>query len=255
MKCNIAQSWNHLKAMREVRQEQKTSPLLFNIYGEYIMQRALKDQSRGVSVEDRRISNLRYTDAATLVIADEELLVEIINWVKAVNEELRLCISALKTKVIAFDPAGYLPQSDVLKAYKKVDTFVYLGSTVQANGGSLAEMQCRIVLGKSVITYENVICNRKISEETRKRQIRTLVSCLFECGGNMDIEGRWQKKNRSIDAFEMWVRRIMLKILWTVIKTNKSIVEELEQPVSWAFYERSASSDILDSLPKETRRN
>ena len=91
------------------------------------------------------------------------------------NEELRLCISASKTKVIAFDLAGYLPQSDVLKAYKKVDTFVYLGSTVQANGGSLAEIQCRIVLGKSAMTrLLNVTCNWKMSKEkTRWMLIRT----------------------------------------------------------------------------------
>ena len=38
------------------------------------------------------------------------------------------------------DRAGCLPESDVLKENEKVDTFVYLGSTIEANGGSLVEI-------------------------------------------------------------------------------------------------------------------
>ena len=74
------------------------------------------------------------------------------------NEELRLRINASKTKVMVIDQTGSLPESDVLKEYEKVDTIVYLGSTIEDNYGSLVEKWCRITLGKSVENNDQNPC-------------------------------------------------------------------------------------------------
>ena len=110
------------------------SPLLFNICGKYIMRRALKDRYRRVSVGDWRISDLKYIDDTTLVAVDEEEFVEIINLVKSLSKELELYINASISKVKVIDQARCLPESDLLKEYEKIDSIVYLRSTIEANG-------------------------------------------------------------------------------------------------------------------------
>ena len=132
---------------------------------------------------------------------------------KAVNERLGLRINAAKTKVMVVDRAESLPNFTALGEYEKVNTFVYLGSTIESDGGSSTEIRRRIVLGKAAMTRQwNVTCRRNVSRGKRKRLIRLLVFFVF-------------------DAFEMWVWRKMLRIPWTARRTNVSIVNELDEPI------------------------
>ncbi len=102
-------------------------------------------------------------------------------------------------------------------------------STIDVNGGSTAEIRRQIALGKSAMArLRNVTCNTKISRETRKGLIRSLVFSVVLYGAET-----WTLKKedrRRIDAFEMWVWRRMLRIPWTAYRTNISIVEELDEP-------------------------
>ena len=50
------------------------SPFLFNLYAEYIMEKARLDETQaGIKIAGRNISNLRYTDDTTLMAESEEL--------------------------------------------------------------------------------------------------------------------------------------------------------------------------------------
>jgi len=55
-----------------VRQGCILSPLLFNIYGDWIMRQATQEWNRGISMGGRKISNLRYADD-TVLLAQTEL--------------------------------------------------------------------------------------------------------------------------------------------------------------------------------------
>ena len=84
-----------------------------------------------------------------------------------------------------------LPESDDLKEYEEVDILNHLCSTIEISGGSLAEIWHRIFLGKSTMTrQQNVKCNRKICNKTRKRVNRILVLPVFVRGRNIDIGGK-----------------------------------------------------------------
>ena len=51
------------------------SPCLFNLYAEYIMQKAgLEEAKAGIKIAGRNINNLRYTDDTTLTAESEEEL-------------------------------------------------------------------------------------------------------------------------------------------------------------------------------------
>ena len=51
-----------------VRQGCIVSPYLFNIYAENLMREALEDWDGGISIGDRRITNLRYADDTPLIV-------------------------------------------------------------------------------------------------------------------------------------------------------------------------------------------
>ena len=48
-----------------------------------------------------------------------------------------------------------LPVSTALSEYEKVNTLVYLGSIVKAEGGSLTEIQHKIALSKLTMTGQH----------------------------------------------------------------------------------------------------
>ena len=76
-----------------VRQGCISSPSLFNLYAEYIMQNAGLDEAQaGIKIAGRNINNLGYTDDTTLMAESEEelksLLMEL-NWKKRVKKLLK----------------------------------------------------------------------------------------------------------------------------------------------------------------------
>ena len=118
-----------------------------------------------------------------MIAADEEEMAELIDRVKAVSERLELRINAAKTKVMAVDRAESFPNSTDLGEYKKVNFFVYLGSSIESNGGSSAEIRRRIALRKAAVTrLRSVTCSTNISRGTRKRIIRSLVFSVLIYG-------------------------------------------------------------------------
>ena len=67
---------NHLSdafsVSKGVRQGCILSPILFNIYGEYVMRKVLEGWDGGISVAGVGISDLRYADDTTLLSSSEE---------------------------------------------------------------------------------------------------------------------------------------------------------------------------------------
>ena len=56
------------------------------------------------------------------------------------QRKTRTRINASKTKVMVMDCAKCLPVSTALSDYEKANAFVYLGSIIEADGGSLAKI-------------------------------------------------------------------------------------------------------------------
>lgn len=58
-----------IEIRREVRQGCILSPILFNLYSEYIFREALNEIEEGISINGTRLNNLRYADD-TIVFTD-----------------------------------------------------------------------------------------------------------------------------------------------------------------------------------------
>ena len=129
-----------------VRQGCILSPLLFNIYGEYIMRKSLDGWKGGVRIGGETISNLRFADDTTSCAKTEEEMKEFLERVDKYGNELGLTLNKSKTKVMVIDRSGRLTVSNALQYFEKVTNFTYLGSVVDSVGGSSTKIRRRIIV-------------------------------------------------------------------------------------------------------------
>lgn len=214
------------KVQKGVRQGCILSPRLFNIYGEYIIRAALENYEGGVSINGKKINNLRYADDTTLVARDEDEMASLLERVTNESRALGLEINLDKTKLMVIDRSDTLQLKNLPSRVETVKEFIYLGSLITDGGGCEPEIRRRITLARTAMSnLLKIWLDKQISRNTKKVLLSTLVFPIFAYGSES-----WTIKTadrRRIDAFEMWCWRRMLRIPWTDYRTNTSILNEL----------------------------
>ena len=80
-------------------------PCLFNLYAEYIMRNAGREEAQaGIKIAGRNINNLRYEDDTTLMAESEEELKSLFMKVKEGSKKVGLKLNIPKTKIMASGP-------------------------------------------------------------------------------------------------------------------------------------------------------
>lgn len=211
-----------------VRQGCLLSPLLFNIYGEWIMRKALEGWNGGITLGGRKISNLRYADDTTIIASSEEELTELFQKIEDISKDVGLQINKNKTKVMIVDRRNNnRPDKKKINNIKTVNTFIYLGALVSNGGGSSHEIRRRSAIAKEAMTRLTTIWkSHQINLVTKVNLVKSLVFSVFLYGAEC-----WtlrESDKEKIDAFEMQCWRRMLRIPWTERRTNQSILEQLK---------------------------
>ena len=79
-----------------------SSPCLFNLYAEYIMQNAGLDEAQaGIKIAGRNINNFRDADDTTLMAENEKELNSLLVKVKEESGKVDLKLNIQKTKMMA----------------------------------------------------------------------------------------------------------------------------------------------------------
>ena len=89
------------KLGKSVHQGCIISPLLFNIYGEYIMRQVAQEEQGGCSIGGDNINELRYADDTTLIETAINLMIG--QQIKEESEKVVLYLNKDKTKLMAID--------------------------------------------------------------------------------------------------------------------------------------------------------
>ena len=116
-----------------------------------------------------------------------------------------------------------------------VADFIFLGSRITADGDCSHGIKRCLLLGRKVITNLDSILKRSrdITLPTKVHLVKAMVFpvVMYEC------EGWTMKKSqcRSIDAFELWYWRILLRVL--DCKEIQPVHPKGDQ--SWVFIERT----------------
>ena len=104
--------------------------------------------------------------------------------------------------------------------------FVFWGSKITADGDHSREIKRHLLLGRKVVTnLDSIFKSRDITLPTKVHLVKAMVFPVVMYG----CESWTVKKaeHRRIDAFELWCWRRLLRVPWTVRRSNQSILKEM----------------------------
>ena len=186
------------------------SPHLFNLYAEYTMQNAGRDEAKaGIKIAGRNISNLRYADDTTLMAESEEELKSLLMKVKEENEKAGLKLNIQKTKIMASGPIiSWQIDGETVET---VADFIFLGSKITADGDCSHEIKRCLLLGRKVMTkLDSILKSRDITLPTKVCLVKALVFPVVMYGcESLTIT---KAECRRSDAFELRCWRRLLRV-------------------------------------------
>ena len=206
------------------------SPSLFNLFAEYIMRNAgLNEAHTGIKIARRNIKNLRYAGDTTLMAESEEELKSLLMKVKEESENVGLKLNIQKTKIKASGPiTSWQIDGEIVET---VSDFIFLGSKIIADSDCSHEIKRRLLLGrKTMPNLDSILKSRDFTLPTKICLVKAIVFPVVMYG----CESWTIKKTecQSIDAFELWCWRRLLRVPWTARRSNQSILKEISPEYS-----------------------
>ena len=112
-----------------------------------------------------------------------------------------------------------------------VADFIFWGSKVTADSDCSCEIKRHLLLGRKTVTnLDSVLKSRDITLPTKlclvKAMVFPVVTCRYESWTVKKAE------HQTIDAFELWCWRRLLRAPWTARRSNQSIVKEISPECS-----------------------
>ena len=159
---------------------------------------------------------------------------------KEENEKAGLKFNIQKIKIMASSPiTSWQIDGETMET---VRDFIFLGSKITADGdcsGIKFEIQFQIkfemkrflLLGRKAITnLDSILKSRDITLPTTVQIVEAMVFPIVMYG----YESWTIKKaeHQRIDAFELWYWRRLLRVPWTVRRSNQSILKETNSEYS-----------------------
>ena len=83
---------------------------------------------------------------------------------------------------------------------------------------------------KAMTNLDNIFKSRDITLPTKVHLVKAMVFPVIMYG--CESWAIKKSERRTIDAFELWCWRKLLRVLWTAWKSNQSILEEITREYS-----------------------
>src|SRR5574341_937789 len=189
----------------------------------------LDEAQAGIKIAGRNINNLRYADDTTLMAESEEELKSLLMKVKEENEKAHLKLNIQKTKIMVSGPITSWEIDG--ETVETVSDFIFWGSKITADGDCSHEIKRCLLLRRKVMTdLDSIFKSRDITLPTKVCLIKAMVFPVVMYGCES-----WTVKKaecRRMDAFELWCWRRLLRVPWTVRRSNQSILKEISPEYS-----------------------
>ena len=159
----------------------------------------------------------------------EEELKRLLMKVKEESEKTGLKHNIQKMKIMASGPiTSWEIDGETMET---VTDFIFLGSKITADGDCSHEIKRYLLLGrKSMTILDSVLKSRDITLHIKVSLVKAMIFSVVLYG----CENRTMKKTESqtIDAFELWCWRSLLRVPWTARRSNQSILKEINPEYS-----------------------
>ena len=189
----------------------------------------LEETQAGIKIAMRNLNNLRYADDTTLMAESEEELKSLLMKVKVVSEKVGLKLNIQKTKIMASGPITSWEIDG--EAVETVSDFIFGGSKITVDGDCSHEIKRLLLLGRKVMTnLDSILKSRDITLPTKVRLVKAMVLPVVMYGCESWTVTKAERQ--SIDAFELWCWRRLLRAPWTARRSNQSILKEISPGIS-----------------------
>ena len=124
-----------------------------------------------------------------------------------------------------------------------VRNFIFLGSKITADGDCSHEIKRCLLLGRKAMTNPDNLLSRDIILPTKVCLVKAMVFAVVVYGSES-----WTIKKtggQRIDGFELWCWRRLLRVPWTAMRSNQSILKEISPGCSLEGWCWSWNSNTL----------
>ena len=163
----------------------------------------------------------------------EEELNSLLMKVKEKNEKAGLKLDIHKAKIMASGPiTSWKIDRETVET---VTDFTFWAPKITADGGGSHEFNRHLLLGRRVMTnLDSILKSRDITLPTKVHLIKATVFPIVMYGCES-----WTVKKaecRRIYAFELWFWRRHLRVPWTAMQSNQTILKEISSECSLEAY-------------------
>ena len=149
--------------------------------------------------------------------------------VKEENEKAGLKLNILKSKIMASGPiTSWQINGETMET---VTDFIFLGSKITTYGDCSCEIKRHMLLGiKAMTNLDSILKSRDITLLTKISLVKAMVFpvVVYGCESWTIKKAEYQRT----DAFELWCWRRLLRVPWTAIRSNQSILQEISPEYS-----------------------
>ena len=141
----------------------------------------LEEAHAGIKIAGRNINNLRYAEDTTFIAQSEEELKNFLMKVKEESEKAGLKLNSQKTKIMVSGPiTSWKIDGETVET---VSDFIFLGSTITADGDCSHEIKRHLLLGRKVMTnLDSIFKSRDITLQTKVCLVKAMVSPVVTYG-------------------------------------------------------------------------
>ena len=168
--------------------------------------------------------------------------------VKEESEKVGLKLNIQKTKIMASGPITSWEIDG--ETVETVSDFIFWGSKITSDGDCSDEIKRRLLLGRKVMTNpDSIFKSTDITLPTKVRLVKATVfpAVMYGCES-------WTVKKaerQTIDAFELWCWRRLLRVPWTARRSSQCILKKIQ---SWVFFVRNdAKAETLVLWPPHVK--
>ena len=186
-----------------------------------------------MSLGQEVFTDLDFADDVSIIAEMLEVLILALEIMNEESSPLDLEINWSKTKIQASDIIVDAPPDVTILGHKVdvVDSFVYLGSSVDASGGNDSDIRRRIELARTCMkSLDRGMWRSSVSLVTKLRlyNVYILLVLLY---GSSDTWSVTEASRQRLDAFDQWCLRRILRIPYTAHVTNVSVRSQTNQPL------------------------
>ena len=214
-----------------VRQGCAVAPDLFMEPIDWITSRSVHQGFVGVSLGQEVFTDLDFADDASIMAEMLEVLILALEIRNEESSALGLEINWNKTKIQASDIIIDAPPDVTILDHKVnvVDSFVYLGSSINASGRNNSDIRRRIELAHTCMKLlDRGIWHSSISLVTKLRLYNVYILPVLLYGS--DTLSVTEASRQGLDAFDQWCLCHILRVPYTAHITNVSVQSQTNQP-------------------------